>query len=119
VAAVVPLPAAEAAERGLGATRLDGEDGLTPSFRAGPAPRNVPVAPGLPLPVGTGTTRPITVHTIVRTCTETPREGASPFIDVTLRNKHAIWTQSFTIGGSHPGDLASAIRAACPETARP
>lgn len=53
----------------------------------------------------------ITVH--VNDCAKVPRNAGLPFLDVTLRNTHAIQVHSFILGDLYAQDLSEALQVAC------
>ncbi|MCX4880074.1 hypothetical protein [Streptomyces sp. NBC_00847] len=63
-----------------------------------------------------GTTHRITVRITVTDCGGLPLNVNLPFLDVTLRNTHAIQHYSFIFGGSYSHDLSDLLHAACDAT---
>ncbi|MFF1678654.1 Tat pathway signal sequence domain protein [Streptomyces sp. NPDC058256] len=53
----------------------------------------------------------LTVH--VNECAKVPRNAGFPFLDVTLRNTHAIQVHSFILGELYAQDLSEALQVAC------
>ncbi|MBC2905841.1 hypothetical protein [Streptomyces cupreus] len=77
-------------------------DGL----RAQSTPRPEFTVPG-------GATRRITVEISVSDCSELPLDAGFHYLDVTLRNTHAIQRHSFIFGGAFSRDLSDLLHEAC------
>ncbi|CCK30839.1 hypothetical protein BN159_6460 [Streptomyces davaonensis JCM 4913] len=77
-------------------------DGL----RAHSTPRPEFTVPG-------GASRRITVEISVSDCSELPLDAGFHYLDVTLRNTHAIQRHSFIFGGAFSRDLSDLLHAAC------
>lgn len=60
-----------------------------------------------------GTTRRITVEISVSDCSELPLDAGFHYLDVTLRNTHAIQRHSFIFGGAFSRDLSDLLHEAC------
>ncbi|MCM1977291.1 hypothetical protein [Streptomyces sp. G1] len=60
-----------------------------------------------------GATRRITVQISVSDCSELPLNAGFHYLDVTLRNTHAIQRHSFIFGGAFSRDLSDLLHAAC------
>ncbi|WAZ21035.1 hypothetical protein STRCI_002189 [Streptomyces cinnabarinus] len=60
-----------------------------------------------------GTSRRITVEISVSDCSELPLDAGFHYLDVTLRNTHAIQRHSFIFGGAFSRDLSDLLHAAC------
>ncbi|WP_328870629.1 hypothetical protein OHT76_11250 [Streptomyces sp. NBC_00287] len=75
-------------------------------IRAQTVPRPEFTVPG-------GTTRRITVEISVSDCSELPLDAGFHYLDVTLRNTHAIQRHSFIFGGAFSRDVSELLHAAC------
>ncbi|MEU2058721.1 Tat pathway signal sequence domain protein [Streptomyces sp. NPDC013455] len=69
--------------------------------------------PRTPLRTRAGSDRKITITMHVTECGKAPRNAGLPFLDVTLRNKRAMQTQSFILGPRYARDLSRALEVAC------
>lgn len=73
--------------------------------------------PRAPFRTAPGSSRVINVTMRVTECGRVPKNAALPFLEVTLRNKRAIQTQSFILGPRYTRYLSRALGEACGESA--
>ncbi|MFF4649084.1 Tat pathway signal sequence domain protein [Streptomyces sp. NPDC001380] len=74
-------------------------------------------SPAPPFEVRPGRPRAVELRTRVTDCGAAPRDLALPFINVTLRNTHAIQTESEILGARYAHDLSEALRLLCTPSA--
>ncbi|CAL9593154.1 Tat pathway signal sequence domain protein [Streptomyces sp. Tu 3180] len=74
---------------------------------------SVTSSPRTPFRTRTGSPRKITITVRVTECGKVPRNAGLPFLDVTLRNTHAIEDHSFILGSRYAQDLSRALQVAC------
>ncbi|WP_051833385.1 hypothetical protein [Streptomyces sp. NRRL S-646] len=77
------------------------------------------VKPPTAFTVRAGTTHRVTVGITVTQCSGLPLNVNLPFLDVTLRNTHAIQHYSFIFGGRYARDLSDLLHTACDSTRTP
>ncbi|MGY0066689.1 hypothetical protein ACWZEH_07625 [Streptomyces sp. QTS137] len=69
--------------------------------------------PHTPFRAKAGSPRKIAVTLRITECGGLPGNAGLPFLDVTLRNAHAIQTHSFILGPRYAQDLSLALQVAC------
>ncbi|CAL9426887.1 hypothetical protein SUDANB15_01954 [Streptomyces sp. enrichment culture] len=69
--------------------------------------------PRTPFRTKAGSPRKIMITMRVTECGKVPRNVGLPFLDVTLRNTHAIQMHSFILGPRYAQDLSHALQVAC------
>ncbi|WP_320779814.1 Tat pathway signal sequence domain protein [Streptomyces sp. CRN 30] len=74
--------------------------------------------PRPPFSAKAGSDRKIVITMHVTDCSEVPWNAGFPFLDVTLRNTHAIEKHSFILGERYARGLSRALRAACGDDSR-
>lgn len=86
------------------------------AINAAPAGMRTLTKPPATFTVRAGTTHRITVQITVTNCSGLPLNVNLPFLDVTLRNTHAIQHYSFIFGGRYSRDLSELLHTACDAT---
>ncbi|SDC26096.1 hypothetical protein SAMN05216505_101960 [Streptomyces prasinopilosus] len=70
-------------------------------------------SPPTPFRTVAGSPRKIAITLRVTECGELPENVGLPFLDVTLRNTHAMRSHSFILGPRYTRDLSAALQVAC------
>lgn len=94
----------------------DGPPVTVSDINAAPAGIRTLTAPPTAFTVRAGATHRITVRITVTHCSGLPLNVNLPFLDVTLRNTHAIQHYSFIFGGRYSRDLSELLHTACDAT---
>ncbi|MFF4208408.1 Tat pathway signal sequence domain protein [Streptomyces sp. NPDC001796] len=74
--------------------------------------------PAVPFRTAAGSIRKITITMHVTDCAKAPENAGLPFLDVTLRNTHAIEAHSYIPGPRYAHDLSQALQVACSNRSR-
>jgi hypothetical protein len=74
--------------------------------------------PAAPFRTAAGSDRKIIITMHVTDCGKAPENAGLPFLDVTLRNTHAIEAHSYIPGPRYAHDLSQALQVACSNRSR-
>ncbi|MEV0209838.1 hypothetical protein AB0H97_32025 [Streptomyces sp. NPDC050788] len=94
----------------------DGPPVTVSHINAAPGGLRTRTTPPMSFTVRAGSAHRITVRITVADCSALPVYVNLPFLDVTLRNKHAIQHYSFIFGNRYSRDLSGLLHTACDAT---